>query len=72
VPKAEEMETDHIYAAVMCRVRYMRVRESMPSDANGLARYWKQYYNTPLGAGTLDEFRKNWNRLLSGLYPSVT
>jgi hypothetical protein len=64
-PSASEMETDHLYAAAMARVRYMRVPESIPSDGNGLARYWKMHYNTYLGAGTIGEFIVNWNRLLT-------
>ena len=64
-PRASEMETDHLYAAAMARVRYMRVPESIPSDGRGLARYWKTYYNTVLGAGTMAEFVASWNKLLT-------
>ncbi len=71
-PTAAEMETNHLYAAAMARVRYMRVAESIPTDGRGLARYWKTYYNTPLGAGTVAEFVANWNRLLApALYPAI-
>ena len=64
-PKASEMETDHRYAAAMARVRYLRVPESIPADGNGLARYWKTYYNTVLGAGTIADFIEHWNKLLT-------
>lgn len=73
VPKAADMETNHKYAAAMARVKYMRVSESLPTDGKGIARYWKTYYNTPLGAGTVSEFIANWNRYLApGLYPPIT
>jgi hypothetical protein len=45
------------YGAAMCRVHYLRVRTPTPlaTDALGMAAYWKGYYNTPLGAGTVDK-----------------
>ena len=66
------MAEDAAGQAAMARVRYMRVAESIPADGRGLARYWKTYYNTPLGAGTVAEFVANWNRLLApALYPAI-
>ena len=65
IANASELATDHMYAAAMCRVRYMRTPESIPRDGRGLARYWKTHYNTALGAGTIAEFIANWNRLLT-------
>lgn len=52
------------FAVAMCRVHYLRVRERLPdaNDLDGLARYWKQYYNTPLGKGTAEEFVENFPR----------
>ena len=46
------------YACAMARVHYMRVAEALPEadDVEGQARYWKQHYNTPLGAGTIEHF----------------
>lgn len=46
------------YATAMCRVHYLRVRYPLPGpdDVHGLAEYWKQHYNTPLGRGTPEEF----------------
>jgi len=67
------METNHQYAAAMARVQYMRVPESIPTDGKGIALYWKTYYNTKLGAGTVADFIANWNRYLApGLYPTIT
>ena len=50
------------YAAAMTRIHYLRVKESLPDadDVAGLAQYWKKYYNTHLGKGTVDEFVKNY------------
>ena len=50
------------YAVAMARVLYWRRPEPMPAhdDLNGLARYYKRFYNTHLGAATVDEFVGNY------------
>lgn len=54
------------YAAVMCRVHYMRVPAALPDDNPGqLAHYWKLYYNTPEGRGTVEEFIQNYERYVA-------
>jgi hypothetical protein len=42
----------------MCRIHYLRVPEVLPAanDWPGFAAYWKNHYNTWLGAGTVDGF----------------
>ena len=52
------------YATAMCRVHYRRVLEPLPGadDIPGLAEYWKQHYNTPLGRGTVGEFADKFER----------
>lgn len=64
-PAPEEMMTDLLLAAVMCRLHYRRVSTSIPGadDLTGLARYWKKHYNTPMGRGSVDEFIRNWHTL---------
>lgn len=64
-PAAIEMETDPHYAAAMARVRYLRVSAVIPASPRDIAAYWKLHYNTPLGAGSVDDFIANWNRLLT-------
>ncbi len=56
-PDASELCGNMYYAAAMCRVHYLRVEEILPADddAEGLARYWKHYYNTPAGRGDVLE-----------------
>ncbi|MBF0382021.1 MAG: hypothetical protein HQL69_13440 [Magnetococcales bacterium] len=67
-PKAEAMITDLLFAAVMCRLHYRRVAAPLPDaeDIDGLAAYWKKYYNTVVGRGTEEEFIKNWHKLVNG------
>lgn len=57
------------YATLMSRIHYRRVKEVLPQadDLQGLGRYWKKYYNTELGKGTVEEFVRNYtNFVLKG------
>lgn len=47
--------------ALIARVKYWMRPEPIPSykDVEGQARYWKQYYNTNLGAGSVEDFVKH-------------
>jgi len=46
------------YATLMCRLHYRRRKEPLPheDDIEGMAAYWKQFYNTYKGKGTVEEF----------------
>ena len=39
-----------------CRIKYWRVPEPIEEGEEGLAKYWKQHYNTTEGAGTIEHF----------------
>ncbi|MFN3827776.1 MAG: hypothetical protein ACK4NR_09155 [Micavibrio sp.] len=54
----EEMVRNPQYAAAMCRIFYLRIRAPLPAenDLRGMAEYWKRYYNTRLGKGTVEGF----------------
>lgn len=56
----DELGKNPKYAAAMCRIFYLRVREGLPNEnnLNGLAQYWKKYYNTDLGKGTVRDFEQ--------------
>lgn len=59
----DEMVGNLFYATAMCRVHYYRRPESLPAnDLESLAKYWKRFYNTPLGKGTEAEFIENAKR----------
>lgn len=66
----EEMVWNLRYAAVMCRLHYFRRPEPLPAfnDIEAQAAYWKDHYNTHLGAGTVDEYLEGW----ADAYPGVT
>src|SRR5262250_1126344 len=59
---AATMKVNDRYAAAMCRIRYLRAPGALPAanDTAAMANYWKQNYNTPLGAGTPQEFLSKW------------
>lgn len=55
-PSPLHLITNLAYAAAMCRAHYWRILAPLPeNNAMALAKYWKQYYNTPLGAGTVEK-----------------
>mgnify|MGYP003150412470 FL=1 len=41
---------------IFCRIKYWRVPKKIPLDLEGMAQYWKSYYNTEGGAGTVTHF----------------
>ena len=43
---------------VFCRVKYWRVPKPIPSDIEGQSKYWKRWYNSESGAGTVEKFIK--------------
>lgn len=59
---ASLMMTDIAYASIMCRIHYLRVKEQIPDslDIDGLAYYWKRYYNTETGKGTTEQAIKSY------------
>jgi len=61
-PMPAAMKVNDLYAAAMCRVKYVRAPAALPGqdDITAMANYWKQHYNTPLGAGKPEEFLSKW------------
>ncbi len=61
---SEQMVYDLAYATIMARIHYWRRPEPLPDkdDVEGLAKYWKQWWNSPLGKGTVPQFVLNYNR----------
>jgi hypothetical protein len=63
----EELEWNLKASIIMARLRYMADPKPLPAadDVVGLARTWKRVYNTPIGAGTVDEFVGNYHTYCS-------
>jgi hypothetical protein len=61
-PKEDEwsdiLESSIVAGIVMCRLKYRRSKGAIPKDIELQAKYWKDNYNTYLGAGTIEKFIK--------------
>lgn len=64
--KDQALITNLAYSTAIARVIYYRIPKPLPAayDLSGLAGYWKQYYNTPSGRGTVEEFMANYKEML--------
>lgn len=67
---ADLIENDRL-AIAMCRMQYYRRPVRLPYRIPDLAAMWKKYYNTPLGAGTVEEFLSNYERYVIPDTPAV-
>jgi hypothetical protein len=66
--KTRELIGNLNYATAMCRLHYYRVAAPLPKadDIVGLAAYWKKYYNTEGGKGSVSEFIAHYRSLVGG------
>ncbi len=51
------------FAAALARVQYLTFPERIPDTLEGQAAYWKKYYNTSAGAGTVWHYLSQWEVL---------
>ena len=50
------LEKNLAAAIIHCRLKYWRVPKKMPNSLEGRAKYWKTYYNSAEGAGTVEKY----------------
>lgn len=50
------------YSIFMCRLFYRRIKEPIPSILDEQAKYWKKYYNTEKGKGTIEQYKLKWSK----------
>jgi hypothetical protein len=64
--KLDELEFNDKYAAAMARIKYARSNAPLPplNNITAMAAYWKQYYNSVLGKGTIKQFIADWNSMM--------
>lgn len=60
---AMRLDDNDKIGCLFARLHYIRVPEPIPDTIPDQARYWKRYYNTVAGKGTVDEYVDNWARL---------
>lgn len=60
----EELRWNLKHAILVARIKYYSVPKSLPEakDVLALAKYWKKYYNTDLGDGTVEQFVENYDK----------
>lgn len=51
-----------MFSIFMCRIFYLRFAEKIPDTLEGQAKYWKKYYNTSKGKGTVEQYITNYRR----------
>src|SRR5262245_16120598 len=71
-PNDTALEYNMVYQILLCRTHYYRcdaARLPAPDDLAGQAVLWKRVYNSPLGAGTEEEYMANYERLIAPYYP---
>lgn len=63
-PPADRMASDLKLATVMTRLFYAAISDPLPDqdDIRGLGAYWKKFYNSAMGKGTIDEFVTNYRK----------
>lgn len=56
------------YQIIMTRLKYLSIPEPLPhyADLDGMANYWKRYYNTYGGKGTIEDFVKKYKKYVRG------
>ncbi len=70
VPPSDLLVFNLRYATAMCRLQYFRQKEALPGigDIQGMAAYWKKYYNSKSGKGDEAAFMLNYNRFAKPYY----
>ena len=64
-PNADEpLISNPMYACAIARCVYVRRPEPIPKTLEGQAEYWKQWYNTALGKGTVEEYLHSYKQLV--------
>ena len=58
----DRLVTDLALGVIMCRIHYLRSPGNIPTDLRGQAEYWKKYYNTSLGKGTVQQYIDHYNK----------
>ena len=67
-PRNSQLVTNLAYATAIARIIYYRKPSALPdaNDVQALGEYWKKYYNTEQGKGTVEEFVHNFPSQLLG------
>ena len=59
----EHLRYNPFLSLLMCRLKYLHVPYQIPTNKKGRARYWKVWYNSILGAGTIKHYMLMSNKI---------
>lgn len=59
-----ELRYNVFLSLLFCRLFYKSIPDPIPSDREGRAGYWKKWYNTRLGKGTIGHYLKSCQEIL--------
>ena len=68
--KHTSLANDPLLSFIFCRLHYRLRPEPIPSSLRGRAEYWKQFYNSMAGKGTVTHYLDSANTYLYCLTPS--
>lgn len=60
----EDLSLDPLLSTICCRLSYLRIPEPLPTDLYSRAEYWKLYFNTTSGAGTISHYLESVHNCL--------
>ena len=52
----EDLRYNSFLSLLFCRLFYLNIQKPIPSSVEDRAGYWKKYYNTFLGKGTIEHY----------------
>lgn len=61
----DDLDYNPLLSLIFVRLRYLVVPDAIPSTVEGRAAYWKQYYNTSAGKGTVEHYQNNVRKYLT-------
>ena len=61
----DALDSNHVFACMISRLKYFLSPGAIPEMLEGQAAYWKKYYNTSLGKGTVEEYIKKYNQFVA-------
>jgi len=57
--RVENLTLSRAYSTLAARLQYFRQDGAIPENLEGIAKYWKEKWNTSAGKGTVGQFIKN-------------
>jgi len=67
--KHQDLSNDPKLSLIFCRLHYRLRPEEIPLSLRGRAEYWKQFYNSMAGKGTVQHYLQNAGAFLYRLTP---